>query len=77
MERQGAIDLDACVARLIVLHNPHAAVAIPLAQFGGPHDTQWSIFEDEAATHYGPVAEGRLSWERPNVLCEWYAEDER
>lgn len=60
----GAIDDDAKLARLIVLHNWHARYPIDLDWFGGPHDEQWGTLEVRpGATEYGLLAEGRLRWE--------------
>lgn len=57
----GVFDPEARLARLILLHNPHAAFKLDLDRFGGPHDDQWALAGEE----YTAVAKGRMHWEVP------------
>lgn len=67
MHGRGVVDLDARVARLIVVHNPWAAVKLDLEILGGPHDTQWTVIDETDGT-YGVACHGRLAWEVPGVV---------
>ncbi len=65
----GALDYDAALARVIVLHNPFAANPLGVGVFDGPHDEQWASIELIAGElAFTSVAQGRLSWEVPGVL---------
>lgn len=44
--RRGLFNPTLEIPRLIVCHNPDAAVPLPLDAFGGPHDEQWAIADD-------------------------------
>lgn len=69
MERVGAYDATAHLARLIVMHNPWARIPLALEVFGGPHDEQWSSIElQPGELGYAHVASGRLAKEVPGIL---------
>ena len=43
LERSGAFDATARVCRVRVIHNPWAAVKLPIEVFSGPHDEQFDF----------------------------------
>ncbi|HVF75297.1 MAG TPA: hypothetical protein VM938_09625 [Acidimicrobiales bacterium] len=59
-------DPEAALARVTVLHNPHASTPLPMEVFGGPHDEHWgTMWDDEANGRYTRLATGRLWFEVP------------
>lgn len=66
LEAAGTYDPHARQARLVVLHNPHAAIPLEPGVFGGPHDDQWSTIEADDRLLYTVVCRGRLCWEIPS-----------
>lgn len=61
----GMYDDEARVARVTVLHNPHAAHPLDLGVVSGPHDEQWGVVVDTDEASYGQVASGIRCWELP------------
>lgn len=51
MTDSGSFDPQARVARLAVVHNPWAAVELPLDFFGGPHDEQFRVVDMDRVGH--------------------------
>jgi hypothetical protein len=56
--RTGLYRPDFDIPRLIVCHNPDAAVPLPLDAFGGPHDEQWAIASDDRRLHLAATGLG-------------------
>ncbi|WP_208028066.1 hypothetical protein [Rhabdothermincola sediminis] len=56
--RTGLYRPDFDIPRLIVCHNPVAAVPLPLDAFGGPHDEQWAIAPDDGRLHLAATGLG-------------------
>jgi len=61
----GAFDPNACVARITVLHNPHAAIPLDLSAAAGPHDEQWGAVVGDNVVVYTRVTSGIRAWEIP------------
>jgi len=62
-EADGICDPEASAVRLLVFHNPYAAVALPSDLFAGPHDQIYGVVDDDGG--YGLAAEGTQSLEVP------------
>lgn len=63
--RTGMYDDEARVARVRVLHNPHAVHPLDLVAASGPHDEQLGVVVDGDQATYGQIASGIRSWELP------------
>jgi hypothetical protein len=60
---RGVFDPSASLARLIVLHNPHAVNSLTF-DFAGPHDDQYgTAVVDDGRLGWGHVASGIRRWE--------------
>jgi len=60
---RGVYDPAAAVARLVILHNPHADHPLD-KRFAGPHDDQYGVVElDDGRVVWGCLAFGLSRWE--------------
>lgn len=65
-KRRGLWDEQARVARMVVLHNPHADIPLSRDVFTGPHDEQWAEApQDGGSWVFGPVWRGERVYEIP------------
>lgn len=68
--RSGIFDETAAVARLTVVHNPHAKYPLDPSIAAGPHDEQWGTVALEDRTIYCQIASGVRCYEIPGRITD-------